>query len=298
MPGFRFVRWEGASVSTSSEIEITASSNSYLTAVFEPDELTVTTPVINEINYNSSSVFDTEDWIELYKPVESTIDISGWIIRDNNLSNAYTFPTGSQIQGNGYAVVCNDTLKFNFLHLGIENVYGNFDFGLSSNGDMILLFDSENNLIDSLSYESSGEWTSVPNGNGPTLSLINPQFDNTLAINWDASDFFGTPGRLNDVYTKVGDEDFETVEDFYLYNNYPNPFNPNTTISWQSPVSSHQTLKVYDLLGREVATLVDEFKPAGRYEVEFDASALSSGTYFYRLQAGEYIETKKMILLR
>ncbi|MFO7526662.1 MAG: T9SS type A sorting domain-containing protein, partial [Ignavibacteriaceae bacterium] len=72
---------------------------------------------------------------------------------------------------------------------------------------------------------------------------------------------------------------------FQLSQNYPNPFNPSTKISWQSPVSSWQTLKVYDLLGREVATLVDEYKPAGSYEVEFDASGLSSGIYYYRLSA-------------
>jgi hypothetical protein len=87
-------------------------------------------------------------------------------------------------------------------------------------------------------------------------------------------------------------------ERFSLEQNYPNPFNPSTVISWQSPVSSWQTLKVYDLLGREVATLVDEYKPAGRYEVEFDGRNLSTGSYFYRLQVGEFMETKKLILLK
>jgi hypothetical protein len=87
-------------------------------------------------------------------------------------------------------------------------------------------------------------------------------------------------------------------QNFALAQNYPNPFNPTTKISWQSPVGSHQTLKVYDVLGNEVATLVDEFREAGRYEIEFDASTLSSGVYFYRLQAGSFVETKKMILLR
>jgi len=85
---------------------------------------------------------------------------------------------------------------------------------------------------------------------------------------------------------------------FSLSQNYPNPFNPSTKISWQSPVSSHQTLKIYDVLGNEVATLVDEFREAGRYEVTFDASQLASGIYLYKLQAGSFIETKKMILLR
>mgnify|MGYP001399001311 CR=1 FL=1 len=87
-------------------------------------------------------------------------------------------------------------------------------------------------------------------------------------------------------------------QEFLVSQNYPNPFNPSTKISWQSPVSGWQTLKVYDVLGKEVATLVNEYKPMGRYEVEFDASHLSSGVYFYQLRAGEYVEIKKMILMK
>ena len=88
------------------------------------------------------------------------------------------------------------------------------------------------------------------------------------------------------------------LNSFILYQNYPNPFNPGTKISWQLPVSSWQTLKVFDVLGNEVAILVDEYKPGGSYEVEWNATSLPSGIYFYQLQAGNFIEMKKMILLR
>jgi hypothetical protein len=298
MPGFRFVRWEGISISTSAEIEIAAENNSFLTAVFEPVEITESILVINEINYRSFPSFDTEDWIELYNTSEIDLDISGWKLRDNNISNAFTFPAGSEIQAKGYLVICRDTSEFNAFHLDIENVYGNFDFGLSSDGDMILLFDPHNKLIDSVAYETSGEWTSLPNGNGPTLSLINPFLDNTLAENWKASILYGTPSKMNDVYTNIEKEEFKVISDFYLSNNYPNPFNPTTIISWQSPVGSHQTLKVYDLLGREVAILVDEFKPAGSYEVEFDGSEFSSGIYIYMLYTENFSAIGKMTLLK
>jgi hypothetical protein len=83
-----------------------------------------------------------------------------------------------------------------------------------------------------------------------------------------------------------------------LRQNYPNPFNPSTKISWQSPVSSQQTIQVYDVLGNEIATLVNKEKEPGSFEVEFNAEKLSSGVYFYQLKAGSFIETKKMILLR
>lgn len=88
------------------------------------------------------------------------------------------------------------------------------------------------------------------------------------------------------------------IQSFELAQNFPNPFNPNTKISWQSAVNGWQTLKVYDILGNEVAVLVDEFKPAGTYEVDFDASALTSGVYLYKLESGNFSSTKKMILMR
>jgi hypothetical protein len=99
------------------------------------------------------------------------------------------------------------------------------------------------------------------------------------------------------IVTEVEDEDIKPLT-FSLYQNYPNPFNPSTVISWQSSVGSHQTIKVFDVLGNQVAILVDEYKQAGNYEVEFNAAALPSGVYFYQLRAGEFIEAEKMILLR
>jgi hypothetical protein len=89
---------------------------------------------------------------------------------------------------------------------------------------------------------------------------------------------------------------------FSLEQNYPNPFNPSTKISWQSPVGSWQTLKIYEVLGNEVATLVDEYRNAGSYEVEFQSTVgslqLASGIYFYQLRAGEFVQTKKMIIIK
>jgi hypothetical protein len=93
------------------------------------------------------------------------------------------------------------------------------------------------------------------------------------------------------------EEEF-TPEEFLLSQNYPNPFNPTTRIQYQVSSISQVSLKVYDILGNEVATLVNEEKPAGSYEVEFNAAGLSSGIYFYKLNAGSFVQTKKMILLK
>ena len=96
----------------------------------------------------------------------------------------------------------------------------------------------------------------------------------------------------------VEDENEAIPSEFKLHQNYPNPFNPSTVISWQSPVGSRQTLKVYDVLGREVATLVDEYREAGYYEVEFNSAGLASGIYYYQLKVGSYIKTKKMVVVK
>lgn len=90
----------------------------------------------------------------------------------------------------------------------------------------------------------------------------------------------------------------EAITSYSLSQNYPNPFNPTTTIKYQIPKAGNVTLKVYDILGSEVATLVNEQKTEGRYEVNFNASSLASGVYIYRLQASDYTNVKKMILMK
>ncbi len=116
-----------------------------------------------------------------------------------------------------------------------------------------------------------------------------------------AVDFSGNISKLsitvNAVLTNL-DEDNVLPISFSLSQNYPNPFNPSTVIQYDLPKESFVTLKVYDILGREVKTLVNEDKPAGRYKVNFDAAGLSSGIYFYRIIAGGFIETKKFVLMR
>ena len=108
-----------------------------------------------------------------------------------------------------------------------------------------------------------------------------------------------------DFPTSVEDGNEDIPLHFSLSQNYPNPFNPVTTIKYSIPSvtmsgdeGSRITLKVYDVLGKEVATLVDEHKPAGMYKVQFTMNNLASGVYFYKLQAGSYVQTKKMILLK
>jgi hypothetical protein len=103
---------------------------------------------------------------------------------------------------------------------------------------------------------------------------------------------------VDDCINEVKVESPAVPIEFSLYQNYPNPFNPSTVIRYQLPVNSWVTLKIYNLLGQEIATLVNEFQDAGFKSVEWEAGEVGSGVYFYKLTAGNYISTKKMILIR
>jgi hypothetical protein len=130
-----------------------------------------------------------------------------------------------------------------------------------------------------------------------------------LGINGDGQDdirdvsIFQNHGDLSgdavlEIVTSVESNNSEIPSSFELEQNYPNPFNPSTTISYSAPELSFGTLKVYDVLGNEIATLVNEEIPVGSYDVGFNAINLPSGVYFYKIQAGDFVETKKMILMK
>ena len=172
--------------------------------------------------------------------------------------------------------------------------------------------------ITSISINSLGKiFANTPNGvfvsidDGDNWSSRNSGFLDLsiLSLLCDSSDYLYAATMSTGVYrstistTSVGEGANEQPSTYKLNQNYPNPFNPATTIAYQIPQTEFVTLKVYDILGREVATLVNEAKPAGSYEVQFDSHSgevrnLTSGIYFYQLNAGEYSDTKKMILLK
>jgi hypothetical protein len=110
-------------------------------------------------------------------------------------------------------------------------------------------------------------------------------------------DTFGTMGP-QDFTTDVEPVNELTPSDFSLEQNYPNPFNPSTTINFSIPNEAFVTLDVYNAIGQKVALLVNETKSAGTYSADFNASNLTSGIYFYKISAGNFTETKKMILMK
>lgn len=144
--------------------------------------------------------------------------------------------------------------------------------------------------------DDGATWTTIDNRNHGRCVFLNPAIGwsgggNDSLYAWDRT---GTGSAL----LPVREDRLTTPSDFVLQQNYPNPFNPATRIPFSVRGSGFVSLRVFDVLGREVRTLVDENLQAGRYEATFDAAGLASGTYFYRLQAGEFVQTKKLLLLR
>ncbi len=152
----------------------------------------------------------------------------------------------------------------------------------------------------------------ISNDNGNSFYQLNNGYPfNTSVCSFNYNNNYLFSGTLNGFYrqpvvsnlmaiTEVEEENNNEVipSAYALHQNFPNPFNPSTTISFSIPNTEFVTLKIYDSVGKEVETLVNENLPAGSYNKQFNATNLASGVYFYRLQAGSYYQTNKMILMK
>lgn len=137
----------------------------------------------------------------------------------------------------------------------------------------------------------------VSNSNNNIVSTVGESFigKSSNTINQNQLGFWYAYQQI--IITEVENEETIPIV-FKLEQNYPNPFNPSTKIKFAVPEKSNVLIKVYDILGSEVTTLVNEEMDAGWYENNFNAAGLSSGVYLFRMEAGNYVNTKKMILLR
>ncbi|HMN48501.1 MAG TPA: T9SS type A sorting domain-containing protein [Ignavibacteriaceae bacterium] len=225
-----------------------------------------------------------------------------WSMSNNGFTSPATMGL-TEVDGNIFAVSRN------------RGVFKSTDKGMhwsaSDNGLPSQLYPRTIISYDSLLFLGAGIGVFMSDDQAINWKNITPGLANTVAevlgANSDTLYVGSYQGgiwkrSITNILTEVKKDFSEVPNKFSLLQNYPNPFNPSTKISWLSPISGWQTLKVYDILGNEVATLVNEYRSAGTYEIEFNPESSfknpASGIYFYRLQAGNFVDTKKMIYLK
>lgn len=264
--------------------------------------------------YDTTYVFDTELYNAYLQFSTDDIDKNGfpefWIGGNDFINDSYKFICFESASDNYYKRVTSISVKYLGAH-PYGYVAGE-DFDNDGNEEifmtlnqyiLILKFSGKPN-----SHSFDVEYYGIINSVNPLINLDNvtvydvfkrgmKEIIVSLLEGTQTNSFHRTYIYTNQIPTKVED-DLVIINNYYLFQNYPNPFNPNTKIKFTIPNSEKVQIKVCDILGKEIETLLNEFRQAGTYEIEFSASNLPSGIYFYRMISGSYSETKKMILLR
>ncbi len=303
-PGYEFTGWDGLSANeNSARVTVLISEVATVTANFTQSGSTIPYIVINEVNYNSSDEVNAGDWIELYNPYASAVDISGWIFKDEDDLHEFVIPANTIMPADGYLVLCRDSSDFEEAFPAVNNYIGEFDFGLSSSGETLRLYNNTGDLIDSFAYSPSSPWPHQPNGFGPTLSLLDASSDNSLPSSWGYSIAFGTPGAENNNYTyiyvpsSIEEGPLFTEDQILLEQNYPNPFASVTYIPYYISRPGKIILSVIDIQGKEVDVIYNGYQTSGYHTAEYITDHLPHGIYYYRLQMEDTVLIKRMVRL-
>lgn len=286
-PGYKFSHWSGDFPSLISEIEISISGETHLTAVFTKAEAADYSGIkINEFMASNSFVVqdetgDYDDWIELYNNSSAEINISNLFLTDD-----FSNPEKHLLNFSASKILIPGEFFLLWADGEIEEGENHLNFKLDAGGEQIgisIRIDSAYYFIDSISF-------------GQQLTDVSFGRSEDGADSWS---YFNNPTpRTANNPNAIDDNRESKITDFKLDQNYPNPFNPTTKIEYSLPGSSFVSLKVYDVLGNEIMTLVNEQKNAGHYEINFRGNSLSSGLYIYKIQAGTFFQARKMMLLK
>jgi frataxin-like iron-binding protein CyaY len=232
--------------------------------------------------------YDGKDMMSFFRPNSSYNESRGFGIDNNNNIWCATYSGGlAKFNGSDFSIynMSNSKIPSNYLQTLVVDEIGNVWIGSQFSG--LVKFDGKN-------------WTIYTSGNSglqdnSIRSLAFDKFKNLWIGTQSGISVFKEGGVITSIHEYI---ETNIPKTFFLSQNYPNPFNPTTTIQYSIPTEGYVTLKVYDMIGREVKILVDEEKSPGKYEAIFNRASLPSGVYFYKLTACTFNQTKKMILLK
>jgi len=254
---------------------------------------------ITEIHYHPLAQGTTDgrnfEFLELYNAGSNILNLS-----QSRFINGvdYIFPAGTVLNVGQYLVLTSNLTNFEERYK--FRPFGQFNGQLDNAGEQLVLANPEGASLIVINYGNQAPWPVEADGNGYSLVWINAlgDDDQNNPSNWKASrKIHGSPG-FDDAVETVSGSDWSLPSKFNLYSNYPNPFNSSTTIRFDVPVATQVQLTVYDLLGRTVEVLANKKFTPGHYMVRWNAANQPAGLYFYRLQAGEFTRTAKMLLVK
>ncbi|HEY9165992.1 MAG TPA: T9SS type A sorting domain-containing protein [Candidatus Kryptonia bacterium] len=248
------------------------------------------------------SVFSSQKYIT--STMNSLITSSGWISRHEKFTNDlqllwYVLPSAT-VPTFGFI----SQIKYDGITTGYTTYYNSDGTTTTLGGDTPFTDAIDLYTNEFLTYPHSPYTTASFFGNDSGWAFVgdnladSTETESSLVKTWYTSSHVSVSITPFKIPTAVKSAPGNVPKSYQLYPNYPNPFNPSTMISYDIPANNFVTLKIYDILGREVQTLVNQKQIAGKYGVRFDASRLASGIYFYRMVAGSYVSTRKMILIK
>jgi|TARA_B110000037_G_scaffold15772_1_gene16437 hypothetical protein len=266
--GFEFSHWSGDLSSTDETISVSIVGSFEVIPNFTESEITDPI-VINEINYKSSDDFNADDWVELYNPNTSSVDLSNWQLKDDDDSHVFTLPEGTSMEADGYLVLVKDASDFSEVFPEITNYIGEIDFGFG-NSDAVRLFNDSGILQDEVVYTSDEPWSDCAKETGYTLELITPDLDNSLSESWDCINIHGSPNAINS--SSLSSEEMLSPS----IKIYPNPVRNTLFIAG---VLNQFKVQVYTVVGQKI------FQYDNTNTI--DVSQLKQGLYFIKISEGQ-----------
>ncbi|MBL0106861.1 MAG: T9SS type A sorting domain-containing protein [Ignavibacteria bacterium] len=233
---------------------------------------------------NGTKVYHSTDLGVTWTYGATTGTVNTYAVHYNNTTTGLAGGTAMVLSTNGGA---------NYSAVTTPGTAGNLN-GIEGAGTDWWAIRSDANIYRSTNGASS--WTTAYTAAGAVFQDIDFKVVGGCPKGWAAGNL-GVIAKM-DAPTGISNINNEVPSSFDLKQNFPNPFNPTTNINFSLPKSGFVTLKVYDMIGKEVATLVNEVKTAGNYIVGFNAANLPSGAYFYRLESNSFVDTKKMMLIK
>jgi hypothetical protein len=243
--------------------------------------------VFDEINYNSDTLMDAGDWIELWNRSGGNINLNGWSFKDSNNDNFFFFPTNTNLAPGARLVLVHDSVRFLERHPGAVNWIGNFDFNLSNDGELVRLYDFSGRLKFSIVFnDQGGGWPPGADGDGYTLELLNAQGNMNVASNWFTGCLEGSPGYAYDPDCNVGIANVPAKEFSLFYSAADETvyFSEGEWMRDQSP-----RVFLFDASGRKIS------ESLLRHERGISVRGLSPGLYLAAIQTAQQVFTGKFI---